>query len=117
MQFMTVASMPNIHAVHDCGQHADLVGFDPVDLIAGTSAPDIAASGHDTDLMSRVVQLLDLGRDPCDHLFIVQLHSTLCIAHCAVVFTGQCFTGKFQNDSAHKILSSSLITRLYKYII
>ena len=82
----------DIQAVHDRGQHADLIGFDTGNLIAGAAAPDIASAGHDTDLMSGIVQLPDLGSDPRDHLLVVQLHSALCVAHGAVVFTGQCLS-------------------------
>ena len=80
-----------VNTVHDGGQHADLIGLDPVDLIAGTASPEIAAADDDTDIVACLNQLAHLARD---HFYGIQIKS-LSFGAC------QRFSAQFQNDSAH----------------
>ena len=77
--------------IDDRGQHAHVIGRDPVHKLGllGHAAEEVAAADHDGDFDSQTMYLGDFGGDLVDTR----------IVHPEALAGGQRFTGDFQQDA------------------
>ena len=79
-------NLRDINTVHDRGQHTDLVSLCAVDILTGTSSPEITAADDNTDLDAVIYQFLYLQCHLSDGLLVES----------GLFLSCQCFTTEFQ---------------------
>ena len=88
------AHLGYVDAVHDRGEHADLVRLRPVHVLAGPSPPEVPASDHNAHLDAALYDLRDL-RGGLSHRRLIE----------AVLFiSGESLPAQLQQYSAHNVL-------------